>query len=278
MASGAKSSWLKVAGATLYHEVRGSGPPLILIPGGPTDAGVFGGLAAHLADRYTVAACDPRGNSRSVLDGAREEQRLDVHGDDMARLVEALGDEPAYVFGTSGGAQIGLFLAARHPDRVRVLVAHEPPCVAMLPDPSQALAGNRAIGDAYRTGGVAAAMQKFAEVTGFGGGPPPAGAPPPPPEVQETFRRIEGNLDYFFATGLGPLSLYEPDVAALRAGPVRVVVGVGEDSVGKTACRTAVALAEKLGQPPVAFPGDHGGYGPRAEAFADTLDRVLRGA
>jgi pimeloyl-ACP methyl ester carboxylesterase len=273
----AKSFRLKVAGATLYYEVRGSGPALILIPGGPTDAGVFTQLGACLADRYTVAACDPRGNSRSVLDGAREEQRLDVHGDDMARLVGELGEEPAYVFGSSGGAQIGLNLAARHPERVRVLVAHEPPCVKLLPDPSPTLAGNRAVVEAYRSGGVPAAMQKFAEVTGFTGGPQSQG-PPPPPEVQETFERIGRNMDYFFACGLAPLSHYEPDVAALRAGPVRVVVGVGEDSVGQTAYRTAVALAEKLGRPPVVFPGDHGGYGPHAEAFAATLDRVLRGA
>jgi hypothetical protein len=75
-----------------------------------------------------------------------------------------------------------------------------------------------------------------------------------------------------------PLASYEPDVSALRAGPVRVVVGVGEESVGQTAYRTAVALAERLGRPPVVFPGDHGGYGPRAEAFATTLDRVLRSA
>ena len=277
MATSAKSSLLKVAGATLYFETRGSGPALLLIPGGPTDAGVFTGLAAFLADRYTVAAVDPRGNSRSVLDGAREEQRLDLHGDDMARIIEALGDEPAYVFGSSGGAQIGLNLAARHPERVRALVAHEPPCVKMLPDPTQTLAGNRAVADAYRSGGVAAAMQKFAEVAGFAGGPQRQG-PPPPPEVQETFKRIEGNMDYFFACGLVPLSLYEPDVSALRSGPVRVVVGVGEESVGQTAYRTAVALSEKLGDPPALFPGDHGGYGPQAEAFAATLDRVLRGA
>jgi pimeloyl-ACP methyl ester carboxylesterase len=275
MSSRAKPSRLKVPGATLYYEVQGSGPALILIPGGPTDAGVFTRLGACLADRYTVAAVDPRGNSRSVLDGAREEQRLDVHGDDMARIIEALGDEPAYVFGSSGGAQIGLNLAARHPARVRVLVAHEPPCVKMLPDPTQVLAGNRAVVDAYRSGGVPAAVQKFAEVTGFAGGP--RQGPPPPPELQETFARIERNMDYFFATGVGPISLYEPDVAALRVGRVRVVVGVGADSAGQTAHRTALALAARLGQAPVTFPGDHGGYGADPEGFARTLDRVLRG-
>src|SRR5438093_5548926 len=108
-----KSDTLKVTGATIYYEVRGTGPVLVMIPGGPADAGAFAGLAERLADRYTVVAYDPRGNSRSTFDGAPEEQRLDVHGDDAARLIEAFGDDPAYVLGSSGGGQIGLNLAAR---------------------------------------------------------------------------------------------------------------------------------------------------------------------
>jgi len=75
-----KSEILKVPGARLYYEVQGSGPVLLMIPGGPTDAGVFAGLAGFLADRYTVVPYDPRGNSRSVLDGPPEDQRMDVHG------------------------------------------------------------------------------------------------------------------------------------------------------------------------------------------------------
>jgi pimeloyl-ACP methyl ester carboxylesterase len=51
-----------VPGATIYYEVQGSGPVLVMIPGGPTDAGIFAGLARCLADRYTVVAYDPRGN------------------------------------------------------------------------------------------------------------------------------------------------------------------------------------------------------------------------
>lgn len=74
-------------------------------------------------------------------------------------LIEALGEEPAYVLGSSGGAQIGLNLAARHPGRVRMLVAHEPPCVRMLPDPSEALSGTQAVYDTYRRDGVGPAFQ-----------------------------------------------------------------------------------------------------------------------
>ena len=45
-----------------------------------------------------------------------------------------LRDEPASVFGNSSGAIIGLELAARHPEQVRVLVAHEPPLFELLSD------------------------------------------------------------------------------------------------------------------------------------------------
>jgi pimeloyl-ACP methyl ester carboxylesterase len=270
-----KSSTLKVPGANIYYEVQGSGPLLLMIPGGPTDAGVFADLSRHLADRYTVVAYDPRGNSRSIFDGEPEEQRLDVHGDDAARLIEAFGDGPAYVFGTSGGAQIGLNLAARYPERVRVLVAHEPPCIMMLPDPSKALAEDQEVYDTYRREGVGAATRKFMEMAGMADGTEDAPPVAPTPEDIETFARIEGNMEYFFAHGLMPLSLYRPDVDALRSG--QVVVGIGEGSAGQITDRTSVALAEKLGIEPVPFPGDHGGYGPHADTFAQTLRRVFSG-
>jgi hypothetical protein len=46
-----ESRTLPVPGATLYLEARGSGPVLLLITGGPTDAGMFTELAGRLADR-----------------------------------------------------------------------------------------------------------------------------------------------------------------------------------------------------------------------------------
>jgi pimeloyl-ACP methyl ester carboxylesterase len=117
-------SWiLKVPGAQLYYETEGSGPVLLMIPGGPGDAGGFADLARFLTDRYTVVRYDPRGNSRSVLESPPEDQQMEVHGDDAAQLLGALSDQPAYVLGSSGGAQIGLNLTARYPERVRALVA-----------------------------------------------------------------------------------------------------------------------------------------------------------
>jgi pimeloyl-ACP methyl ester carboxylesterase len=65
-----RTETLQVPGASLYCEVRGSGPVLLMIPGGPMDADGFKEIAARLADTYTVATYDRRGNSRSPMQGS----------------------------------------------------------------------------------------------------------------------------------------------------------------------------------------------------------------
>ena len=69
-------------GAELYHEVRGSGTPLLLVPGLPGDAGQLEQLADRLAERYQVVTCDRRGY------GARESGRC-------RRCAARLGPAPA---------------------------------------------------------------------------------------------------------------------------------------------------------------------------------------
>jgi pimeloyl-ACP methyl ester carboxylesterase len=273
-----QSSTLKVPGGQLYYEVQGTGPVLLMIPGGPTDAGIYAGLAPFLADRYTVVRYDPRGNSRSLLDGSPEDQNMDLHGDDAAQLLAAFGGEPAFVLGSSGGAQIGLNLAARYPGRVNTLVAHEPPCIQLLPDGAEERSFTESVYETYRTAGVGPAMQKFMVGAGLASGPQPGGSSPPPPqspEMQEAFGRIQGNMGFFLAHGLKPISLFVPDVATLRAGTPRIVIGVGEASAGQIAFRCAVALAQQLGTAPVFFAGGHGGYGDQPAGFAEELHQVL---
>lgn len=134
--------------------------------------------------------------------------------------------------------------------------------------------------DTYRTHGVGPAMHKFEVGARLGSGSQPdeaASQSPQTPEMREGFGRIMRNLDFFLAHGVKPISLYVPDVATLRVGSARLVVGVGETSTGQLAYRTAVSLAERLGTTPVTFPGDHGGYSGQPAAFAEKLHQVLRG-
>jgi pimeloyl-ACP methyl ester carboxylesterase len=270
-------STLELPGATLYYEVRGSGPLLLVIPGGPQDAGVFAELAQHLADRYKVVAYDPRGNSRSLFDGAPRELDLVTQADDAAALIRALGGGPAHVFGTSGGAQIGLALAAHHPELVTTLVAHEPPTLMLLDDPSPALAADEALYETYRREGVEAAMAQFFAANALEAGdadePPPDSAPSP--EEAETFARVSRNFEYWLSHGMRPLSMYEPDVEALRNGRPRVVVAIGEASTGLPIAAMGEALARRLGTTPLRFPGDHVGFGPHAKSFAGALHRTF---
>jgi hypothetical protein len=57
-----KIETLNLPGANLYYEIRGSGPVLLLMPGGPADATAFRSIAGQLAPHYTVVTYDPRGS------------------------------------------------------------------------------------------------------------------------------------------------------------------------------------------------------------------------
>ena len=74
---------------------------------------------------------------------------------------------------------------------------------------------------------------------------------------------------------LKPFTRYHPPVEVLRTGGPQVVVAVGADSRGEIARRSAEALAERLGTPPTAFAGDHGGFMADPTAFAATIRQVL---
>ena len=130
--SESSSGTLRVPGAGLYYQTRGTGPVLLLLPGGAGDADNPADLAEQLADRFTVLSYDRRGLSRSTIDDPTEPITLRTHAEDAHHLLAALGTEPAFVVGSSIGALIGLDLATRHPEQVRTLFAHEPPSARLL--------------------------------------------------------------------------------------------------------------------------------------------------
>ncbi|MEN3539930.1 alpha/beta hydrolase [Microbispora sp. ZYX-F-249] len=282
-----KTDTLKVPGATLHYEVSGSGPVLLLIPGAPADASIFAPIAAALADRYTVVTYDTRGTSRSPLDGPAEEQRIETHGDDAKAVLDAVGGEPAYVLGCSGGALIGLDLAARHPESVRTLVAHEPPALQLLPERERWEAAFQDVYETYRVAGGGAAAGKFiATVEGGLDAAESGKAPEPPqmpdmsqmtPEMLESMGRMQANFEFFFAHLLQPVIRHTPDVDALRAAPSSVVVAVGRDSKGQMPHESGVALADRLGTTPVEVPGDHQGFAMHPGEFAEAVHSALAG-
>lgn len=270
---------LKVPGATLYYEMRGSGPVLLCIPGGPTDAGMFSDLATRLADRYAVVCHDPRGHSRSPLDRPPEDIPVSVHAEDASALLTAVADDPVFVYGNSGGGTIGLELLTRHPEVVRRLVAHEAPAMELLPDAARIRSLVDDVVATYRAEGVFSAMDKFGGIVEEGGpryseemenaDPETMG----PPDMME---RMAGNFDLFLAHELKPISRYTPDVDTLKGVSAKLASAAGETSGEQAACRAAHVLAARLGVDVSYLPGAHGGWGSDPQDFADRLDALLQ--
>jgi pimeloyl-ACP methyl ester carboxylesterase len=269
-----KIETLRVPGANLYYEVRGSGPVLLMMPGGPADATAFRSIAGQLAPHYTVVTYDPRGLSRSKLESPLDEERIvEVFADDVHRLLAAVTKEKADVFASSGGAVIALELAARHPEQLNTVVSHEPPSPTLQPDPARVRAVMEEITATYRTAGIGPAVQIFSDLTRSG--PPPAPEGQPTPEMLEDMARMQGNMDLFFGPYILAIARYEPDFAALKGASCRLVAAVGDESRGEMAHDGGLGLATQLGTQAVVFPGAHGGFESHAAEFAIKLRDVI---
>jgi pimeloyl-ACP methyl ester carboxylesterase len=281
---------LEVPGASLTYDVRpGTGdagePPLLLI-GSPMGAAGFGTLASHFADR-TVVTYDPRGSERSKRTDAATRNTVEEHADDLQRLIAALGGGPVDLFASSGGAVNALALVAAHPERVRTLVAHEPPLVSVLPDRERALAATRDVHETYLRSGAGAGMAKFIALTSHKGEIPAdwLDRPDPDPAMFGLPTDDDGSRDDpLLGMAMGSIPTYEIDVDALRAAPTRIVIAAGAESEGEMANRGAYGVAERLGTQVAVFPSHHGGFlggeygwGGEPDAFAARLRAVLAG-
>ena len=278
---------LEVPGAVLTYDVRPSEGsthrPLVII-GSPMGASGFATLAGYFEDR-TIVTYDPRGVERSRHTDDTIETDPIERSEDVHRVIEAVGGGPVDLFGSSGGAVDGLALVARHPEDVRVLVAHEPPAASILPDREAALAANRDIHETYMAKGFGAGMAKFIAIVGYKGEIPAdwVDRPAPDPAMFHLPTEDDGSRDdILMRQSMIGTTHYEPDFEALKTAPTRIVIGVGATSDGEMAHRGGEAVAARLGLPPVVFPGGHGGFqlsqwDPSAdpEAFATKLREVL---
>ena len=256
-----KTATVSVPGAILHYQVCGCGPLLLLLSGGGGDADALDTLARNLAADYTIASYDRRGYARSPLHDPADTSIIPIEtaGDDAHRVLAALTSVPAYVFGSSLGALIGLELLARHPEQVRLLVAHEPPTHTLIPESARPPLPNP--NDPTPTATYAAAIGvKLAAPSKF------------PPEVE---RRRALNAKHFFSREARSARVYAPDLARLATVTSRLVLAGGEDGRPFVAYRCAAKAAERLGVPLVEFPGDHAAPLVATPQFVEKLRAAL---
>lgn len=113
---------VKANGITINYEQQGDGEPLILIPYLSADHMCYAFQVAEYAKHFTCISLDLRGTGESDKpDGV---VTTELYADDVAAFMEAAGISRAHVTGLSLGAAIGLWMAAKYPDKVKSLSLH----------------------------------------------------------------------------------------------------------------------------------------------------------
>ncbi len=113
---------VKVNDITVNYETQGSGEPLILIPYLAADNACYAFQVADYAKHFTCISVDLRGAGETDKpDGAYS---TELFADDVAAFMAVIGVEKAHVSGVSLGGAVGLWLAGKHPERVKTLSVH----------------------------------------------------------------------------------------------------------------------------------------------------------
>jgi len=113
---------VKANNITLNYEQQGSGEPLILLPLLSADNACYTFQVAEYAKHFTCISVDLRGTGES--DRPTAPYSIEDLADDIAAFLEALNIPSAHITGLSLGGVIGLWLAAKYPDKVKSLSVH----------------------------------------------------------------------------------------------------------------------------------------------------------
>jgi pimeloyl-ACP methyl ester carboxylesterase len=260
-----------VNGAELYHEVRGTGPPVLLIMGATGDGGHFDALAGVLANDFTVITYDRRGNGRSPVPAGWRTTSPEEQADDAAGLLEVLRTGPAAIFGTSAGGNFALCLLTRHPGRVRGVILHDPGLYALLDDFDAVRAPVRAlVQEAIEAGGPPLAVERFwAYVAGEAGWNRLA------PGLRKRLRATASTL---FEVELGTYELYMPDDQTLTSLAAPVSLLVSEESEDRLPFLAEIAgrFSQRSGAEIATTPGGHDAYHEYPEELAAAVRPFLR--
>ncbi len=113
---------VKANNITINYDQHGAGEPLILIPFLAADHACYAFQVAEYARHFTCISLDLRGTGDT--DKPEGVYSTELLADDVAAFMQALGIGKAHISGLSLGAATGMWLAAKHPDKVQSLSLH----------------------------------------------------------------------------------------------------------------------------------------------------------
>jgi pimeloyl-ACP methyl ester carboxylesterase len=113
---------VKANNITMNYDQQGAGEPLILIPYLAADHACYAFQMAEYAKHFTCISLDLRGTGDT--DKPEDIYSTEVLADDVAAFMNAVGVQKAHISGLSLGAATGMWLAAKHPEKVQSLSLH----------------------------------------------------------------------------------------------------------------------------------------------------------
>ncbi len=123
-------SKIQVNGLTIYYEISGDGPPLVLLPGllGTIESN-WRRFIPFLEKHYRVIAVDLRGHGRTDNPAPSRKAgtgKLNISemANDLNGMLDNLGFEKVSILGYSLGGCIGLVAGLKRPGRIKALIMH----------------------------------------------------------------------------------------------------------------------------------------------------------
>ena len=109
-------------GVSLYYEVHGSGPVILLSHGYSATSQMWRGQVEALAKDHTLVTWDMRGHGQSDYPEDQDLYTEEHTVEDIAAILDAVGAKKAIVGGLSLGGYMSLAFNATYPERVRALL------------------------------------------------------------------------------------------------------------------------------------------------------------
>ena len=109
-------------GVSIYYEIHGEGPPLLLTHGYSSTSAMWHGQVDALSKDHTLILWDMRGHGQSDYPDDPKAYSEALTVGDIAAILDAVGAKRAVIGGLSLGGYMSLAYYAAHPERVEALL------------------------------------------------------------------------------------------------------------------------------------------------------------
>jgi valacyclovir hydrolase len=114
--------YIKHKNHRLFYREAGTGPLMLILPGNTATSACMQGEVAYFGERFHTIAMDFWGTGQSDRLATWPDDWFQQAAHDAAALIRHLGG-PAIVVGTSGGADVALWMAVLYPDLITAVIA-----------------------------------------------------------------------------------------------------------------------------------------------------------